>query len=244
MGLADQLAEELAGLLAGAHPLRGPHGLVRQHRHGLGEQPLRVHPAVEQLLDTGHGHDSRPCLVRLEYVLRITGARGTRLGDLGLQLVEPRVHRTELLMVQPGEVVDLDTEGLHGDLELDQRLLSRSHGPLKPCLGPGVLILAPAPAPALIGPNLALPHGLLLVLPGGPGPGLLLGPGSARIPAVGRTPVLGADLVPGGFLGAGGGVRALRVRDAAAVAGGGLGRLALRGTGGFPVPPKVGSDWL
>lgn len=91
---------------------------------------------MEELLDPGHRHDPRPRLVRLAYVLHVPGARGDRLGDLRVQLVEPRVHRAELLVVQTREVLDLDAEGLHGDLELDQRLLGRPHGPLQPLLGP------------------------------------------------------------------------------------------------------------
>ena len=90
----------------------------------------------------------RPRLLRLAQVLRVAGARRDRLGDQRVQLVEARVHRAELLVVQPGEVLHLDPEGLHRDLELDQRLLGRPHGPLQP-------LRRPAPPPAdsrLLGP--------------------------------------------------------------------------------------------
>ena len=60
VGLADEFAVELAGLVARPDPLRRPHRLIGQHRRGLGGQPVRVDPAVEQLLDPRHRHDTGP----------------------------------------------------------------------------------------------------------------------------------------------------------------------------------------
>ncbi len=136
MGLAGQLAVQPAGLLAGAHPLRGPHGLVGEHRDGLREQAVGVHPAVQQLLDAVDRLHPGPCLLRLAQVLGVTGARGPGLGRLRLQLLQPRVQRPEPLLVQPGEVLDLHPEGLHRDLVLDERLFGGPYGPLQTLLGP------------------------------------------------------------------------------------------------------------
>ncbi len=135
VGLAGQLAVELAGLLAGPHPLRGPYRLVGEHGDGLREQAVTVHPAVQQLLHARDRHHLGAGLRGAADVLGVAGAGGLRLGDLRVQLLDAAVERAESLFVEAGEVLDLDAEGLHGDLVLDQRLLGGPYGLFQPFLG-------------------------------------------------------------------------------------------------------------
>ena len=65
-------------------------------------------------------------------------------GDMQIELVEPGVHRTEPLVVQPREVLDLDAEGLHGDLELDERALGRPYRLFQAVLRSSLLFFLPA----------------------------------------------------------------------------------------------------
>src|SRR5690606_18753251 len=84
----------------------------------------------------GDGRQLGPGLVGPPPVLGVAAAFGLHLQDPGVQFLEPGVHRAELLLVQPREVLHLDAEGLHGDLELDQRLFGGPYGLFQALLGP------------------------------------------------------------------------------------------------------------
>ncbi len=81
---------------------------------------------VEELVDTGHRHHQGTGLPGAFDVVALAAVRRDGLGDQGVEFVEARVHRAEALVVQPGEVLHLDPEALHRDLELDQRLLGHA----------------------------------------------------------------------------------------------------------------------
>lgn len=153
---------------------------------------------MEQLLHARHRHDPRPGLPGQPQILRVPGPRRLRLGDLGVQLVEPGVHRAELLVVQPGEVLDLHPEGLHRDLELDQRLLRRPNRLLQPLLGAPHGASVPGPVPGFgLGARSRVGSGSGSGL--GPGCGSGLGSGAG----FGCGSGLGPGCVPGSGSGAG-----------------------------------------
>ncbi len=117
VGAADQLAVDPLGLLAGPHPGR----CGGRRRGGLlplpgllppGLVPLLPH-RVEQRVQVRQFLDLLPCLGGPAPVLGQAGAGRDRLGDQRVQLVQPGVERAEQLMVDQGEVVDLDPQRLH-----------------------------------------------------------------------------------------------------------------------------------
>ena len=137
MHLAGQLAVEAAGLLARADPAR--------RRRVLGvPDTVRAEQPLEELLHPGHRHHQRTRLPGLPDVLAVAAARRYRLGDQRVEFVEPGVHRTEPLVMQPREVLDLDAEGLHGDLELDERALGRPYRLFQAVLRSSLLFFLPA----------------------------------------------------------------------------------------------------